>query len=436
MDIQYWNREVETLDREGLARLQLKGLKETVDRALQTEFYKRRLQKTGIRSADDIRSLDDLKKIPYTTKNDLREAYPRGLLSVDTDRVVRLHTSSGTTGTPTVIYHTTEDLANWTELCARGIVATGSSNRDVFQNMMGYGLFTGGLGLHYGAETVGMLVIPSSSGNTARQLRLMKDFQTTVVHVTPSYMLHIQSRIEPEGYKREDLNLKKAYLGAEAYSESTRRKIEELMGIDAYNSYGMSEMNGPGVAFECVFKDSMHIWEDSYIVEMYDVARQRELGEDEEGELVLTTLRRTATPLLRYRSGDLTVLNGAPCRCGRTHRRIARIKGRTDDMLIINGVNVYPSQIESILMKIPEVGTNYQICIEKDGSLDRLTVKTEIYSKMFTGDVQVLEELKRRIREQMKAAILINPAVELHEPGGLPVYEGKAKRVFDTRPKD
>ncbi len=424
------------MDREALEKLQLEQLQATVDQALKTVFYKRRLGKIGITSGRDISLLRDIEKIPFTTKNDLREAYPDKLLAVDRDEVVRLHTSSGTTGTPTVIYHTQRDLDAWTELTARGVTATGATRADVFQNMMTYGLFTGGLGLHYAAERIGMAVIPSSSGNTPRQMKLMRDFQTTVIHATPSYILHIHAKLAEEGYSVEDLNLKKAFIGAEAHSENTRKKIENLFGMEVYNSYGMSEMNGPGVSFECVCKEDMHIWEDAYLVEMIRPQASDRMPDGEEGELVLTTLQREATPLLRYRSGDLTSLNTAPCACRRTHHRIKRIRGRADDMMIVNGVNMYPSTIESIIMAVPEVGTNYQICIDKQGSLDRLTVRTEIYSKMFTGDIKALEALKTRIREKLKSAIIISPVVELHEPGALPTYEGKAVRVFDLRDKN
>ncbi|MDD2236583.1 MAG: phenylacetate--CoA ligase [Kiritimatiellae bacterium] len=436
MEVQYWDRERETMDRESLEKLQLERLQATVEQALKTVFYKRRLGKIGITSGRDIASLQDIEKIPFTTKNDLREAYPDKLLAVDRDEVVRLHTSSGTTGTPTVIYHTQHDLDSWTDLTARGVTATGATRADVFQNMMTYGLFTGGLGLHYAAERIGMIVIPSSSGNTPRQMKLMRDFQTSVIHATPSYILHIHAKLAEEGYRVEDFNLKKAFIGAEAHSENTRKKIEGLFGMEVYNSYGMSEMNGPGVAFECVCKEDMHIWEDAYLVEMVRPKTADRVPDGEEGELVLTTLQREATPLLRYRSGDLTSLNAAPCACGRSHRRIKRIRGRADDMMIVNGVNMYPSTIESVIMSVPEVGTNYQICIEKQGSLDRLTVRTEIYSKMFTGDIKALEGLKTRIREKLKSAIIISPVVELHEPGALPTYEGKAVRVFDLRDKN
>jgi phenylacetate-CoA ligase len=375
-----------------------------------------------------------MRNLPYTTKDDLREAYPDGLLAVDREQVVRLHTSSGTTGMPTVIYHTQHDLDGWTELVARCIVATGATRRDVFQNMTNYGLFTGGLGLHYGAERVGMLVIPVSSGNTSRQIQLMRNFHTSVVHATPSYLLHLHSALAREGVEPGQLSLRKAFIGAEPHSEETRRKIENLFGIEAYNSYGLSEMNGPGVAFECVYKTGLHLWEDAYILEIIDPQTLQPLAEGETGEIVMTTLQRQATPLLRYRTRDLSHLVSGYCPCRRGHRRLARIKGRSDDMLIINGVNVFPSQIEDVLMKILEVGANYLIQMEKRGSLDRLVVKTEIDPRLFTGDPDALDDLRERISELLRSAILVKPVVELHEPGSLPVSEGKAQRVVDLRP--
>jgi len=435
MEIPFRDKAIETIDRERLMELQLKQLKQAVDYALNTPFYKRRLAKTGITSGQDIKSLADLKKIPFTTKDDLRECYPKGLLGVNQDEVIRIHTSSGTTGIPTVIYHTRQDLDNWTELVARSIMATGCTRHDIFQNMMTYGMFTGGLGLHYGAERVGMTVIPIGGGNTKRQIQLLKDFRTTVMHITPSYALHIFSKLEECGVTVKDLALRKAFIGAEPHSENTRKKVEEALGIDAYNSYGLSEMNGPGVAFECVYKDGMHIWEDAYIVEIIDPVTGEILGEEQEGEIVLTILKRQATPLLRYRTRDLAYLYKGQCKCGRTHRRLSRLTGRSDDMLIINGVNMYPSQIEEVIMKIPEVGHNYQIHVEKDGTLDKLIVKVEIYSKLFTGDVSAIDALRSRIKDSLKASIIINPVVELHEPGSLPVFEGKAKRVVDNRVK-
>ena len=435
MEVNFWDKKIETIDKTALRDLQLRRLKDTVGFALKTKFYKSRLKKAGINSPDDIKRWEDYRKIPFTTKDDLRECYPNGLLAVDMKDVIRLHTSSGTTGTPTVIYHTRNDINHWAELVARSIVATGSTNKDVFQNMMSYGMFTGGLGLHYGAEKVGMAVIPMGGGNTKRQIQLMKDFQTTVLHITPSYILHIHSKLDECGVNLKDLKLKKAYLGAEPYSENTRRKVEDLFKIDVYNSYGLSEMNGPGVAFECVYKCGMHLWEDTYLLEIIDPLTGEPLSEEKEGEVVLTNLTRRATPLLRYRSRDIAFIHKGLCSCKRTHRRLSRITGRTDDMLIINGVNVYPSQIEEVIMRIPQVGTNYQIYLEKEGTLDKLIVKVEIYSKLFSGNLSEIDALKSRIIEELRAAIIIHPIVELHEPQSLPVFEGKAKRVVDNRVK-
>ncbi|MCF6336231.1 MAG: phenylacetate--CoA ligase, partial [Spirochaetales bacterium] len=328
----YHDREVETMDREALRALQLLRLKKTVSSALKTPFYKNRLKDVGIKSAEDLKNLTDIKKIPFTTKDDLREAYPFGLMASDRDEVVRMHASSGTTGTPTVIYQTQGDLDRWTDLTTRSLVSAGCRKEDIFQNMMTYGLFTGGIGLHYGAENLGMLVIPVSSGNTKRQFQLMKDFGTTVVHATPSYMLYLHSKMEEYGYTLSDFRLKKALVGAEPHSEEIREKIETLFGIDAYNSYGLSEMNGPSVAFECEKKAGMHLWEDSYLMEVVDENTLEEIPDGETGELVLSILIRTATPILRYRTRDLTSIIPGKCSCGRISRRISRIKGRTDDM--------------------------------------------------------------------------------------------------------
>ncbi len=436
MDITFWNEKVETIARADLQELQLKRLKEVIASALATPFYKRRLPTVGVDSPDSVKTLDDLQRVPFTVKDDLRQSFPQGLLSTDMKNVIRVHLSSGTTGIPTVIYFTRQDVANWSDLVARCIVATGASAGDVFQNMMTYGLFTGGLGLHYGAELVGMTVIPVSAGTTKRQLQIMKDFHTTVVHATPSYLLHIHSVLDQSEISGSDLCLQRAFIGAEPHSENIRRKIEDLWKIDAFNSYGLSEMNGPGVAFECIYKEGMHVWEDAYIIEIINPDTLEPVPDGEYGEVVFTNLVRHATPLLRYRTRDLARIIPGPCKCGRTHRRLSRITGRTDDMLIINGVNVFPSQIEEVIMRTPEVGTNYLIKLEKHGELDRLVVMVEIYSKMFSGDVRQLDALKGKLRDELRASIVVNPMVELHEPGSLPVSEGKAKRVLDTRPKD
>ena len=431
--IVFRHQEIETLPQPQLKELQRQKLQKTVEAALKTPFYKKRLNDAGIRDARDIQTDADFRKIPYTTKHDLREAFPYGMLAADKADVVRMHASSGTTGIPTVVYLTQADLDKAAELNARSCACTGSTKNDVFQNMMTYGLFTGGLMLHYGAERLGMMVIPSGSGNTKRQLQLMKDFRTTVVHATPSYLLHMHDVMREEGFRPEDFALKKAYIGAEPHSEDIRKKIESLYGIDAYNSYGLSEMNGPGLAFECVCKNGMHLWEDSYIGEIIDPQTLEPLPDGERGELVLTILERNGMPILRYRTRDLTRFIPEPCPCGRTHRRLERMTGRSDDMLIINGVNVFPSQIEEVIMKMPEIGNNYLIRVRKQGSLDKLTVKVEVTASLFSDDSRDLEHIRRRIQSDLQAVVFIRPAVELHEPGALPVSQGKAVRVIDER---
>jgi phenylacetate-CoA ligase len=433
MEPRFWNRQVETLERSALEAIQLERLRQRVANALRTPLYQKRLFRAGVTLPEDIRTLEDLKRIPFTTKDDLRQSYPKGLLAVDLKQVVRVHSSSGTTGVPTVIFYTQGDLDRWTELLARGIVASGATAGDVFQNMMNYGLFTGGLGLHYGAERVGMTVIPVGGGNTQRQIQIMKDFQTTTLHITPSYLLHIYGRMAEVGVTRSDLALKRAYMGAEPHSEATRQKLQDLYHIDVFNCYGLSEMNGPGVAFECHCKADPHVWEDAYIVEIIDPATGERLPDGETGEVVFTNLIREAQPLLRYRTRDLAFIHPTPCACGRTHRRLSRIQGRTDDMLIINGVNVFPSQIEEVLMSIPEVGNNYMIHLTSHDGLDRLTVKVELYQKLFSGDLSQIDKLKRQIKDRLRASITINAHIELHEPGALPAFEGKAKRVIDER---
>jgi phenylacetate-CoA ligase len=379
----------------------------------------------------DIRSLADLRRLPFTTNTDLRDTYPAGLLAVGLDEVLRLHTSSGTTGKPKALFFTARDVNNAAELMARCLVMTGVTKRDVFQNMMTYGMFTGALMMHYGAEKVGCLVIPAGPGNSEKQLLLMQDFRTTVIHVTPSYALYLADFLEKKGVDpRRDLALRRAFIGAEPYTEETRRKIEQALGIDVYNSYGLSEMNGPGVAFECEHKSGMHLWEDNYLLEIVDPQTGEPLPDGQTGELVLTTLCREAMPLLRYRSRDITSIMTGPCLCGRTHRRLHRVTGRTDDMLVVRGVNIYPQQIERVLMSLPGVGRNYQIVLE---GLDEMTVNVELAEAGFDGHVEHLTRLQSEIADRLRAEILTKPRVHLVPPGTLPVSEGKAKRVIDTR---
>jgi phenylacetate-CoA ligase len=432
----YFEEAIETLPREELEKLQLARFRATVDRALKTSFYGERLPKLGIKSGADIRSLSDIATLPFTSKYDFRESFPYGMLAVPREDVVRLHASSGTTGRPTVVYYTQNDLDYWAELCARSMYGTGARKTDVFQNMTGYGLFTGGLGMNSGSERLGMLTIPMGTGNTIRQLQFMRDFKVTVVHATPSYLLHMAEKMGECGFSGADLCLKRAFIGAEPHSEDMRKKIESIFGIKAFNSYGLSEMNGPGVAFECEREAGMHLWEDAYYLEIVDPETGRVLPDGEVGELVLTPINREATQLIRYRTRDLTRVIPEKCECGRSHRRIARFRGRSDDMLIINGVNVFPSQIEEVLMAVREVANNYLILVSKDGALDRLTVKVEVTDEVFSDDARDMNELKRRVEDRLTALITIHPRVEFHSRGSLPQSEGKAKRVVDERPKD
>ncbi len=426
-----WEPGVETLDRTRLGVLQLERLNATLRQASRSPFYGRMLKETGV---GEVGSLAELRCLPFTAKQDLRDQFPYGFLAVDLAEVVRLHSSSGTTGNPTVVYHTREDIASWQDLVARCMYMAGVRPRDVFQNMMGYGLFTGGIGFHYGAEKLGVLTIPTGPGNSRRQIWFLQAFRTTVVHILPSYALRLHTHFAELGLDpRRDLALKIAFIGAEPHSEEIRRRIEALYGIKAYNSYGLSEMCGPGVAFECPSQQGMHVWEDQFYPEIIDPATGEVLPEGAEGELVLTTLNRQAMPLLRYRTRDLTRLLPGSCPCGRAHRRIDRIKGRSDDMLIINGVNLFPIQIERTLMKIPGLGNNYLIEIHKENFLDRIVVKVEVGEAAFGGTLAELERLQRHITEELRAELGVTPTVKLVEPAELPESEGKAQRVIDYR---
>lgn len=427
----YWDQTNETLCRTDLELLQLRRLQDTVRRlANHVPFYQQKFAESGVKP-DDIRARADLRKLPFTSSADLRANYPSGLLAVPYDETLRLHTSSGTTGKPKALFFSRQDVNNAAELAARSFVATGVTKGDVFQNMMTYGMFTGALVTHYGAEKVGCLVIPAGPGNSERQLMLMQDFGTTVIHLTPSYGLYLATFLEQHGVKpRRDLKLRKAFVGAEPYTEQTRLKIEEGLGLDVYNSYGLSEMNGPGVAFECEHKHGMHLWEDHFLVEIIDPQTGEEVPDGQPGELVLTTLCREAMPLLRYRTRDVTSLIAEPCPCGRTHRRLNRITGRSDDMLIVRGVNIYPQQIERVLMAQAGVGRNYLIQLE---GLDEMLVKVELAEVGFSGKVEELIALQKQLAEKLRADILVKPTVQLVPPGSLPVSEGKAKRVIDNR---
>src|ERR1700690_13239 len=429
--VSYWQKPDEIIGKEALASLQLEHLTNSLRRVYSNvPFYHTRFDEAGL-DPENIKSLEAIRRLPFTTSDDLRAHYPFGLLAVSKDEVVRVHTSSGTTGRAKAICFSKNDIDFSANLIARCLVMTGTGKGDTLQNMMTYGLFTGALVMHYGAEKVGALVIPAGPGNTERQIQLMRDFGTTVIHITPSYSLYLASALQQKGIDpRKDLNLRRAYLGAEPYSEETRKKIEEIYGIDVYNSYGLTEMSGPGVAFECSYKNGMHLWEDHFFAEIIDPETGEVLEDGQEGELVLTSLRREAMPLIRYRTRDITKIITGVCECGRTHRRISRILGRSDDMFVVKGVNVFPQQIEQVLMGIKGVAQNYQIQLE---SYDHLTIRVEIAKELFDGNIEHLLQLQTEITDKVRADILVKPKIELLEPGALPVSEGKAKRVIDNR---
>ncbi len=427
----YLHEKLETLTRSEIEALQWERLQRTLERCMNSPFYRKRFADAHLTIAD-IRSLDDLQKIPFTTKQDLRDNYPFGLAAVPMSEVVRLHSSSGTTGTPTVILHTQKDLDEWANAVARCLYMVGLRRGDVFQNSSGYGMFTGGLGFQYGAERLGMLTVPAAAGNTKRQIKFICDFGTTALHAIPSYASRIHEVMEEMGVDpRRDTKLRTLIIGAEPHSEEQRRKIEQMLGVKAYNSFGMSEMCGPGVAFECTEQNGMHIWEDYYIVEIVDPVTLEPVPDGEVGELVLTTINREAMPLLRYRTRDLTRFLPGECPCGRHHRRLDRMKGRSDDMMILKGVNIFPIQIETVLMQFEELGTDYLITLTNEEANDLMTVEVEL--KDFSDDYARLQALTKEITRQLKDEILLTPLVKLVPKGALPKQEGKAVRVRDLR---
>lgn len=421
-----WMSRDEILDVQGAA------LKTSVARAALSPYYSAKFKEIGL-CADDIQSAGDISKLPFTTKEDLRLSYPAQMLTVEREQVVRLHTSSGTTGKPTAILHTQQDIDCWAELMARCLAMCGATSDDVFQNMSGYGMFTGGLGLHYGAERLGMMVIPSGPGNTARQIMLIRDFGVTCIHATPSYFTHVAERMLMEGDDPKSLGIKLAFCGAEPYTEELRLKLQDLYGCKVFNSYGLSEMNGPGVAFECTYQNGMHMWEDSYLIEIINPETLQPVKDGEVGELVMTTLRRHGMPIIRYRTRDLTSIMTSDCECGRKHRRLTRFVGRSDDMLIVGGVNVFPSQIEEVIMRNDWLGGNYVIYLAKKGALDKMSVKVEIAQSAFDGSLDSIRHNRDELAHQLKEQVGFNVNVEVVEPGSLPASEGKAKRVIDER---
>jgi phenylacetate-CoA ligase len=425
----FWDKGKETLAADELAALQLKRLKKTLKSAQNVEFYRKQFSEAGIRPSD-IRTLEDVRRLPFTKKQDLRSGYPFGFLAVPLKQVVRIHTTSGTTGKPTVVAYTRNDLEAWSELIARNMTMIGLGVDDVFQNMVNYGMFTGGLGFHYGAEKIGMTVIPSATGNTTRQIEMIQDFGVTAIHCTPSYAMHLAEVAEE---RHADLpSLKTGIFGAEPWSESMRSELEEKLGVTAYDSYGLSELFGPGVAFECMERDGLHIWHDYYLVEIINPHTGEVLGDGERGELVVTPLLKEAMPLIRYRTGDVTFRMEDGCLCGRM-QKIGRITGRSDDMLVIRGINVFPSQIEHVLLSLPEVGNQFKVYIDRVNHLDEMSIEVEMNREYFHGELQDLARIQAKVVKSLRDVLELRTSVKLVEPGSLPRFEGKAKRVIDRR---
>lgn len=419
------------MPRGDLRKLQAEKLRHTIDTALRSPFYGKRLQALGI-TPDTIKTVDDIRNIPFTTKKDLRENYPFGLVGGDMKDAIRIHSSSGTTGHPTVVVYSRHDIESWANMVARNMYMVGCRNTDVFQNSSGYGMFTGGLGFQYGAERLGATTVPAAAGNSKRQIMFIRDFGTTCLHAIPSYAIRLADVFKEEGVDPRSTKLHTLFIGAEPHTEEQRRRIEQLLGVKAYNSFGMTEMNGPGVAFECKYQNGMHLWEDNYIAEIVDPDTLEPLPDGETGELVLTTLDRTMMPILRYRTRDLTRIIPGECPCGRTHRRIDRIIGRTDDMFIIKGVNVFPMQVEKILAQFQGLGSNYLITLDTVNDNDTMTVEVELDS-MISDVYPELHEMTKNIQRALKDEILLTPKVKLVKKGSIPVSDGKAVRVKDLR---
>ena len=431
MNGEYWQPEIETMPREELKKLQTEKLRRTIETALNSPFYGQRLGRLGI-TPDSIKTVGDIRKIPFTTKQDLRDNYPFGLVAGDMKDAVRIHSSSGTTGHPTVVVYSRHDIDSWANMIARNMYMVGCRDTDVFQNSSGYGMFTGGLGFQYGAEKLGATTVPAAAGNSKRQIMFIRDFGTTCLHAIPSYAVRLAEVFREEGLDPRETKLHTLFIGAEPHTDEQRRRIERMLGVKAYNSFGMTEMNGPGVAFECKRQDGMHLWEDNYIVEIVDPDTLEPVPDGEYGEMVLTTLDRTMMPILRYRTRDLTRIIPEQCPCGRTHRRIDRIKGRTDDMFIIKGVNVFPMQVEKILAQFPGLGSNYLITLDTVDDNDIMTVEVELDS-MPTDVYPELQKMTKNIQRALKDEILLTPKVKLVSKGSIPTSDGKAVRVNDKR---
>lgn len=428
-----YNPQIECMDRASIRDIQSRRLIETVNHVYKNvPMYRKRMDEAGVKP-EDIKSVDDLHLLPFTNKTDLRDEFPFGLLAVDKSEIVRIQGSSGTTGKPIVSGYTQNDIDVWTEMVARSLTAAGAGKDDIVQVTYGYGLFTGGLGAHQGASAVGAMVVPMSSGNTQRQLMMMKELGATLLCCTPSYAIFLGESLRELGYDPKDFKLKSGCFGAEPWTEEMRDKLEALFDINAYNIYGLTEIAGPGVAFECPAKNGMHVNEDHVIAEIVDPKTGEPLPYGVSGELVFTTISKTGMPMIRYRTHDICTLDATPCACGRTHVRMSRITGRTDDMLIIRGVNVFPSQIEEVLLRIPGVSAHYMLVVDRVNSTDRLEVQVELTDGMFSDTVSDIEKIQRTITEQIKSVVGIAANVKLVPPKSIPRSEGKAKRIIDNR---
>lgn len=429
----YWNKPVETMEREQLRELQLKKLRAVVEHVYaNVPYYREKMQAKGM-IPSDINTLDNLHDLPLTTKQDLRNTYPFGLFAVPMENIVRIHASSGTTGKQTVVGYTRRDIDVWAECMARCLVMADADKNSRVQVGYGYGLFTGGLGAHYGAEKLGAVTIPASSGNTQRQITMMKDFGVTHLCCTPSYSLYIAEVLHEMGYTKDDLQLKAGCFGAEPWSDEMRTEIEKRLGIRAHNIYGLSEIMGPSVSQDCRYQSGLHIWEDCYIPEIIDPVTDMPVEDGKEGDLVITTIDKEGIPLIRYRTRDICSLKFEKCACGRTHVRMSKPTGRTDDMLIIRGVNVFPSQIESVLLSIGEIQPQYQLIVDRINNLDTLTINIEVSENMFSDYVKGIEEFEQKVSKQMDSVLGINAKIRIVEPKSITRSEGKAKRVIDRR---
>lgn len=428
-----WNTPKECMSHEDKRRMQGERLRKLVERVYHcTPFYRQKMQEMNI-TPDDIESIDDIVKLPFTTKQDLRDNYPYGMFAVPMSEIIRLHASSGTTGRPTVVGYTRRDLSIWSEMIARCLSAYGATSNDIFTVAYGYGLFTGGLGVHYGVEHLGGTVIPMSSGNTAKQIQLMHDFGPTAIACTPSYALYLAEAMQKTGIPREDFKLRIGIFGAEPWTENMRREIEAKMGIDAYNIYGLSEVMGPGVSHECEYKEGSHIVDDHFYPEIISPDTLEQLPYGEQGELVFTTLTKEGLPLLRYRTKDLCTLTDEPCKCGRTNVRMSRIVGRSDDMLIIRGVNVFPSQIESVILEMEEFEAHYLLIVDRVNNLDILEVQVEVRDGFYSDEITKMFALKKKLGQRIQSVLGISADIKLVEPFSIKRSEGKAQRVLDKR---